>query len=114
MTWHQPEIDAELPVTVAEVAYNDPILTVSGPQWSLSLMCPWSGLIGSQSVDWEDDEVEDLAWELNGMELLSVAEGSAGVIDFYFSNAVLHVRPDTDWDPWVLHLPHFVAVGKLL
>lgn len=114
MTWHQPGIDAALPVTVADVAYNDPVLTVSGAQWSLSLVCPWSGSIGSHPVDWEDDEVEDLAWELIGNDLISVTEGSPGVIDFCFTNAVLHVRPDTDLDPWVLHLPHFVAVGKLL
>ena len=65
-------------------------------------------------VSWEDDDVEDRAWDLVGMELMSVDNGSAGEIDFHLTEATLRVRPDSDLDPWVLRLPSYIAVGTRL
>lgn len=114
VSWPRSEINSELPVRVAELSYNDPFLTVFGSGWSLNLACPWKGTIASPEVSWDDDDVEDLAWELIGTGLISVDDGAPGEIDFRFTDAVLHVRPDTDLDPWVLRLPGVVAVGGIM
>lgn len=114
MSWPRSEINAGLPVTVAELEYSDPILTIFGMEWSLSLRCPWSGVIASRQVSWEDDYVEDRAWDLIGTNLITVEDGVAGEIKFRFSNAILHVHADTDIDPWVLRLPRLIAIGQML
>lgn len=79
----------------------------------MNLACPWDGVIRSVPLSWEDDDVEDRACELVGAELIFVEEAAPGRVDFQFSNAVLRVRPDTDLDPWVLHLPDVIVVGTM-
>lgn len=102
-----------LPVRVREIEYNDPFLTIIGDDWSLNLACPWEGNVGSDQLSWEDEDVEDRAWELVGLDLVAVVDAEPGVIDFHFTSGVLHIRPDTDLDPWVLHLPDVVVVGTM-
>lgn len=113
MTWPQEAVQERLPVRVRGIECNDPFLTIFGEEWSLNLGCPWEGNIGSISISWEDDDVEDRAWELVGLDLTSVVDGSGGGPEFHFSDAMVHVRPDTDLDPWVLHLAGLIVVGTM-
>ena len=114
LSWPRTEINVRLPARIDEIYYNDPLLTLSGEGWYLKLGCPWSGEIDGVQLSWEDDDVEDHAWELIGSSLITVEDGSPGELSFTFTNGVLRVRPDTDLDPWVLSLPDFVAVGGML
>lgn len=107
-----PHLLQDLPVRVAGVEVQSPILTVFGQRWSLTIACPWEGTVGGHALSWEADDIEDRAWDLVGEDLLAVLQvGSA--VTFHFSAGALIATPDTDLDPWVLQLPAGLLVGRI-
>lgn len=42
---------AKLPLSILDLAYNDPILNVFGDDWLLKLACPGRGFISSSPID---------------------------------------------------------------
>jgi hypothetical protein len=102
---------AALPVRVQGVEVQDPILTLFGEGWALTIACPWEGTIGGCALSWVDRDVEDRSWDLVGEDLVAVRQGGPAV-EFEFSTGSLIVTPDTDVDPWVLQLPGGLVVGR--
>lgn len=103
---------AALPVRVQGVEVQDPILTLFGKGWALTIACPWEGTIGGHRVSWEDDDIEARSWETLGEDLVAVRQGDS-TVDFEFTFGNLIVAPDTDVDPWVLQLPGGLLVGRM-
>lgn len=102
---------AGLPVRVQGVEVQDPILTLFGEGWGLTIACPWEGTIGGRALSWEDDDIEDRSWDLVGQDLVAVRHDGS-MVKFEFSAGTLIATPDTDVDPWVLQLPGGVVVGR--
>lgn len=111
MTNDDSQLLSALPLRVTGVEVQDPVLTLFGDNWSLTIACPWQGEVCGQSISWEDHDLDDRAWELVGEELVSVQHESSPA-RFAFSAGVLLVTPDTDMDPWVLKLPGGLLVGR--
>lgn len=103
---------AGLPVRVKGVEVQDPILTLFGEGWGLTIACPWEGTISGHALSWEDDDIEDRSWGLVGEDLVAVRQDGPAV-EFEFSSGTLIVTPDTDVDPWVLELPGGLVVGRM-
>jgi hypothetical protein len=108
-------IRADLPQQIRGLELNDPVLTLYGDDWSLTLMCPWeiSGLDGR--VTWESESIEDEVWELVGHSVLSVSSTDLDLVDpvFEVSGGIsIKVSADTDLDPWTLRLPHVMLIGR--
>lgn len=99
-----------LPVRVEGVEVQDPVLTMFGENWALTIACPWEGTIGGRSLSWEDRDLEDRSWDMVGEDLVAVRQDGPAV-EFEFSNGSLIVTPDTDVDPWMLQLPGGLVVG---
>ncbi len=100
-----------LPVRIDGVEVQDPILTLFGEGWALTIACPWEGTIGGRALTWEDDDLEDRCWDLIGQDLVALRqEGPA--VEFEFSTGTLIATADTDVDPWVLQLPGGLVVGR--
>lgn len=102
---------AALPVRVDGVEVQDPILTLYGEGWALTIACPWQGTIGGRALSWEDGDLEDRSWDLVGEELVAVRQDGPAV-EFRFSTGTLIASADTDMDPWVLELPGGLVVGR--
>jgi hypothetical protein len=102
---------AALPVRVQGVEVQDPILTLFGEGWALTIACPWEGTIGGRALSWEDPDIEDRSWDLVGEDLVAVRQGGPAV-EFEFTTGSLTVTPDIDVDPWVLQLPGGLVVGR--
>ena len=108
-------IRADLPRQIRGLEVNDPVLTLYGDDWSLTLMCPWEVRGPDGGFSWESKSIEDEAWELVGHSLLSVSAMDADLVDpvFDLSGGIsIRVSADTDLDPWTLRLPHVVLVGR--
>ncbi|KGM13802.1 hypothetical protein [Cellulomonas bogoriensis] len=71
-----------LPARVEGVEVQDPILTMFGEGWAMTIACPWEGV-----------------------------RKLGPAVAFEFSSGTLIVTPDTDVDPWVLQLPGGLVVG---
>lgn len=108
------KIMSSLPLLVRGVEVNDPILTLYGEEWSLTVMCPWT-LTGSGFVtSWESENIEDDAWSLIGLSIVAVSAVHPSAIDPIFvleGDVELAIHADTDYDPWALTLPDVVIVG---
>jgi hypothetical protein len=112
MSGIDPQLTRALPVRVQGVEVQSPVLTLFGEKWSLTIACPWEGEVHKSALSWEDDDIEDRAWDLVGEDLVDVRrEGSS--VRFQFSTSVLVATPDTDIDPWVLRLPDGLWVGRM-
>lgn len=106
-----------LPLRLEEVEYNDPMVVLAGPGWSLSVACPWRLMRGCRlETSYGDDGALALLDSLVGKEVVTFRAGDAGrspgdiqiTLD---DGAVLEVFADTDLDPWVLRLADHTFVG---
>ena len=52
-----------LPLTIQGVEVMDPVLTLFGDGWSLTLMCPWTVEGPGISSSWESEDLEDVVWD---------------------------------------------------
>lgn len=107
-----------LPLQVAEVDYNDPMVVLAGPGWSLSVACPWRLMKDDRLVtSFGDDGAEENLETLVGSEVVALRSvdctRTPGDIHVAFADGtVLDVFADTDLDPWVLRLPDRTFVGS--
>lgn len=96
-------IRAALPLHVDAVAITDPVITLSGQAWSLTVWCRFevTGLgFGSESVDLED-RVRGLA----GRRIETFSTSASGPL-FGFGDGIDLVMDEGDaWEPWVLKIP---------
>lgn len=106
-----------LPLKLEEVEYNDPMVVLSGPGWSLSVACPWRLMReGRLETSYGDDGAAAAIDGLvaNAVVALRAGDGSSSPGDIQIAlddGAVLDVFADTDLDPWVLRLPDHTFVG---
>jgi hypothetical protein len=107
-------VSAYLPLAIEEARYADPVLTLAGPEWSLSVVCPWrlrgeDGLI----TGFAHDDAESCVVSLRGGNIVGVrATGELGDPIFDLSGGTrLEVFADTDVDPWVMRLATHTFVG---
>lgn len=55
------------PLEITEIAFQDPVLALSGEGWALTAMCPWRVLRGDAlELSWSTPDAEDRAWDLIG------------------------------------------------
>jgi hypothetical protein len=107
-----------LPLRVAELQFNDPVVVLVGPNWSVSIASPWRLMRGGVIVTSIDDpNAEARLRELIGFAIIDVvAQASARTSNdpvFVFADgARLEIQSDTDLDPWVMRLPGTTFVGK--
>ncbi len=102
-----------LPLMVSGLEINDPVLTLFGNGWGLSIVCPWAldGL--DVHVTWESDPLDEV-WVLAGRALVGVTANDESATDptFHFEGGLsLEVNADTVLDPWTLILPGLVVTG---
>ena len=108
-------VRAAMPLEVREVQYNDPVLSISGDGWWLTLMCPWLIRGRNGQYSWEVDEVEDKVWDLIGHSIVSVSFDSGVEVDptFEFDGEIsLEICADSDWEPWTMQVPGLVVIGR--
>ena len=105
-------IRTDLPRQVRGLEVNDPVLTLYGDDWSLTLMCPWKVEGPGGGFGWESESIEDDAWELVGQSLLSVSPTDVDPVFELSGGFSITVSADTDLDPWTLRLPHVLVVGR--
>jgi hypothetical protein len=103
---------ADLPQQIRGVEVNDPVLTLYGDGWSLTLMCPWTVDGPDGRFDWESESIEDQAWELVGHSLQAVSPTEVDPVFEFSGGLSIRVSADTDLDPWTLRLPHVLVVGR--
>jgi hypothetical protein len=106
-------VSRELPVRVTGVEVQDPVIVLFGDGWSLSVACPWRGVVAELPITWLDDDIEDRIWDVVGEDLISV-QNEGRDVRFVFTRSVIVATPDVDLDPWVLALPGNVVVGSVL
>jgi hypothetical protein len=105
-------IRTDLPRQVRGLEVNDPVLTLYGDDWSLTLMCSWKVEGPGGGFGWESESIEDEAWELVGRSLLSVSPTDVDPVFQLSGGFSITVFADTDLDPWTLRLPHALVVGR--
>lgn len=107
-------VTSALPLVIRGFELTDPVLTVFGEEWSLTLMCPWTVDGPDVKTSWESEHLEDEAWELLGRAIVGVL-ADEDVVDPTFlltGDVELSVDADTDLDPWTLTLPTIVVTGR--
>ena len=120
------QVSIEGPLQIDQVNYPDPVVTFSGSDWSLYMLCPWRLLRnGIVVVDPEKltevaevaaEIVTDAIWELIGYALVGVRASSLNPNDPVFelsAGYTIEVTADTDMDPWVLELSKEAFVGTM-
>lgn len=106
-----------LPLQLEHVDYNDPMVVLSGPGWSLSIACPWRLMRADKlATSYGDEGAAEVVAALAGGEVVALesvaADRASGDLRVTLSNAaVIELFADTDLDPWVLRLPDQTLVG---
>jgi hypothetical protein len=107
-----------LPLRVDELEFSDPVVVLAGPNWSLSIVCPWRLTRKSVLVTSIDDPgAEARLRELVGASIIDVVSQSSGgasadPVLVFADGARLEIFSDTDLDPWVMRLPDKTFVGS--
>jgi hypothetical protein len=110
-------LSLQLPLRIDEVDYNDPMVVLAGPGWSLSVACPWRLMQDCQlETSYGDDGAAAVLGRLVGRDVVAAGSGDSarghGDIQIALDDGtVLEVLADTDLDPWVLRLRHHTFVG---
>jgi hypothetical protein len=106
-----------LPLRIAELQFNDPVVVFAGLNWSVSIACPWRLTRGGVPVTSIDDpNAEARLRELVGSIIIDVvghtnARGSYDPILVFADGERLQIDSDTDLDPWVIRLADETFVG---
>lgn len=103
------QIAEALPLLVREVAVTDPVLTLSGDDWSLTVWCPFR--VTGLDFDWESPDLEDRAWDLVGHRVEQLTVEAGGPVFGLSGGAELVLDEAGDDDPWVLRIPGAVITG---
>ena len=102
-----------LKIDVVE-AVTDPVLTIGGEGWWLTIVCPWFIEGEALSTSWLSERYEDEVWDLVGHSIVSF-EAGPDLVDPIFQltgGLELKITADSDLDPWSLRLPDMVFVGS--
>jgi len=111
-------ISGLLPLQVRELEFNDPVVVLTGPDWSISIVCPWRLTRGGALVtSIEDPNAEARLRDLVGASIVDVgaqasASASGDPVFVFADGARLEIFSDTDLDPWVVRLPNKTFVGS--
>lgn len=105
-----------LPLRIREVEWNDPVLTMGGPDWSLSTLSSWRVVMdGRLTYGWSQPDAGDRVWDLCGLSIVGIeAQSTSAPVDptFHLSDgARFEVFSDNAVDPWVLRLSEVTIVG---
>ncbi len=106
-----------LPLVIQEAEWNDPVLTLIGPGWSLASLSPWRVVANSRLVyGWSHADAGDLVWDLCGQSIISLGVQSqltpvdpvlhlsdGRAIEIFSENAV---------DPWSIQMSGATFVGS--
>lgn len=109
---------ALLPLRVDGLEFNGPVVVLTGPNWSLSIVCPWRLIRGSALVtSIEDPGAEARLRELVGATIIDVGtqadrETARDPVFVFADGARLELFADTDLDPWVMRLSDKTFVGS--
>jgi len=106
-----------LPVKIQEAEWNDPVLTVSGPNWSLYTLCSWRVVTGGRLLyGWSQPDAADRVSDLCGLSVVEVGvQSTSAPVDpvFHLSDGSrLEIFGDNAVEPWVLHLAKTTIVGS--
>lgn len=103
------------PLLITEVEYADPVLTINGEGWGLTVTCPWRLVRGDDLVlSWSTPDAADTVWDLIGLRLVGARTRGRDASFDLSDGSALEVFSDTDLDPWVVRLPGATYVGPLL
>lgn len=106
------------PLRISRVDYVDPTVVLAGEDWALAITCP-ARFVHESSViaEWADDDVFDKVWDLVGQSIVEARLGSTGnptdPVFLLTNDYRIEIEADSDWDPWVLHVPGFTYVGSV-
>lgn len=111
------QIEEALPLVIEQVFLSDPVLTLRGPEWSLTIWCGWEAV--GLDFGWETPaNLGELVQRLVGRRITAFrVEPSRGPV-FGLDQAIELVldenEADEPWgqdDPWSLSLPTSVVTG---
>lgn len=103
-----------LPLTIRGVEVTDPVVTLIGDGWSLTMACPWTIAGPDLDFSWESEDLEDQVWDLIGCDIEALTAGP-DALDPTFrlsGDIALRIHADSDLDPWTLMLPGLVVTGR--
>ena len=121
MTTRLPvEVADALPLLVENVELFDPVVVMSGEEWSMAIACPWRLTVDGEVVSSIDDPfAESKLRDLVGVQVLDILgpaehprDWSISPMLLFATGARLEVMSDTDLDPWVMRLPNLTIVGR--
>ena len=107
---------AALPLKIEQVLLNDPVLTLAGTDWNLTIWCGWEAR--GLGITWEDDDLERRVQQLSGRVVTNFTVDAR-------NGPVFHCEPGVDLalnenevdepvgrdDPWSMSLPSSVITG---
>lgn len=106
-----------LPLKVASIFINDPVVTLSGEVWSFTAMCPWRLVGPDVEISWESEMIDEAVLRLSGHSIIAVSASDSDATDpvlRFDGGYVLSVEADTDLDPWWLDLfDQLSIVGRM-
>jgi hypothetical protein len=109
-------IVAALPLTIEQVFLSDPVLTLAGTDWNLTIWCGWEAR--GLGITWEDDDLEGRVQEFSGRVVTNfiVAAGEGPVfhcepgVDLALNENEVDEPVGRD-DPWSMNLPGLIITG---
>lgn len=106
-----------LPLKVQEAKWDDPVLTLAGPGWSLTVLSPWRAVANARLLyGWSQPNAGDLLWELCGQSIIDVGvQSPLAPVDpvLHLSGGdAIEIFSENATDPWVIRLPAVTFVGS--
>lgn len=96
-----------LPLLIRGTEVTDPVVTLFGDGWGLTMWCDWT--VDALELGSSSPDLEDRVWDLVGTSIVGV-EARAGVGPVFALSAgheLALVEGDDD-EPWVMHLPGLI------
>ncbi|GAA0973651.1 hypothetical protein ENKNEFLB_00441 [Nocardioides aquaticus] len=99
-----------LPLQIRGTETTDPVVTLFGESWSLTLWCDWT--VESMSLSSSSPDLEDRVWDLVSLSIvgLEVVE-NVGPIFRLSSGHQLALMEGDDEEPWVMQIPGLIITG---
>jgi hypothetical protein len=106
-----------LPLQITHVEWNDPVLVLAGPAWSLTVSCPWRVVSETLlSFGSFDESADHRVLSLRGQQVVDVErQSTVAPLDPVFKLSMgqhLELFSTDAVEPWVLRLPDEVFVSS--
>lgn len=106
-----------LPLKIQEAEWNDPVLTLMGPGWSLATLSPWRVVANARLLyGWSQPDAGDLVWELCGQSIIDVGiQSPLAPVDpvlHLSGGGAIEIFSENPIDPWSIRLPDATFVGS--